>query len=61
MSRYINQDNVGNYTETISNMNECRWMYDDVCCNDESDCVADYPDEETCRKCELFTKEDGKI
>lgn len=61
MSRYIEQDKHGNYTETIASMNECRWMYDDCCCNHDSDCVADYPDEETCKRCKLYEKENGEI
>lgn len=32
---------------------DCRWYHDEVCCNDDSDYCADYPDEYgSCKYCE---------
>ena len=47
----------------IVSMDECRYLIDEVCCNDKSQQCCDFPHpEEYCAKqCPFFTKEDGKI
>ena len=44
----------------IDDMNKCKWLCDGVCCNDESECLADYPTHkcESIEECELFEKEE---
>ena len=56
MSRHLEKIN-GENVESIDDMKKCRWLYDEVCCNGMSDCVADFPSAEYCSKCVLFTKE----
>ena len=43
MSRTLDYNN-GNLIEEIESMDVCRWRINDVCCNDKSDYLADYPD-----------------
>lgn len=45
----------------VDDINKCKWLCDEVCCNDESECLADYPPHkcESIEECELFEKEDG--
>ena len=47
----------------VDNLNKCKWLCDEVCCNDECDYLADYPPHkcESIEECELFEKEDGVI
>lgn len=42
-------------------MDECRWLVNDVCCNDSSDQCCDFPHaEEYCKKrCPYFTPEEA--
>ena len=44
----------------IDDINKCKWLCDYVCCNDESECLADYPTHkcESIEECELFEKEE---
>lgn len=61
MSRWI-EGTFGRKTLiTIADMNECKYMYDDICCNDESEHCCSYAFEDDCKGCELFEKEDGVI
>ena len=55
MSRQLTTEN-GKVKETIKNPDECIWLYDEVCCNDSSEWLADFP-HEFCSKCRYFTKE----
>lgn len=32
----------------------CKYLYDEVCCNDSSDFLADFPAKEDCAKCPLY-------
>ena len=59
MARHLEKTPKGDYRETITNINQCRWLYDEVCCNDRCDIVADYPDPELyCkRRCKFYEKE----
>lgn len=36
----------------------CKWLYDEVCVNDESDYCADFPDKEYCTRCRFYESED---
>lgn len=71
MSRYLeyNRRN-GSWSTKLEDMNMCKWLVDDVCCNDKCDCLADYPyprsicelDEDGENSaCGCFEKEDGII
>ena len=59
MSRWIEDAPDGGYITTIADMDECKYMYNEVCCNDESECCGCYAFEDNCKRCELFEKEDG--
>ena len=61
MSRWMEKDKDGVIHQGIISMYQCRFLIDDVCCNDKSDQCCDFPHEEYCRKCEHFVKEDGII
>lgn len=42
---------------------KCKWIIEEICCNDKSPCVADYPNSNMCKSkkdCEFFEKEDGE-
>ena len=51
--------------QEIENMELCKWLIDDVCCNDKSDCLGDYPSPfckcESLNDCNCFEKEDDEI
>lgn len=58
-------DENGKVTDMrIDDMNKCKWLCDEVCCNDKSPFLADYPypyvDCDSNKGCEYFEKEDGK-
>ena len=57
MSRWIEKLPDGTYHEGIADPGKCRWMYDEVCCNDKSPCAGDFADEDDCDYCGLFEKE----
>lgn len=70
MSRWLIKNEDGTYTHKIENMDICKWRINDICCNDKSDCLADYPYpsficemEEDGKNyyCDCFEKEDGKV
>ena len=63
MSRWITRNDDGSITTTISELDECRWLYNEVCCNDECEECADYPypSEKCLGSCPFFEKDDGKI
>lgn len=58
MSRWI-EEKDGKTIITIADMEQCKWMYNEICCCDKSDEVADYPYH--CDTCKYFEKEDGKV
>ena len=58
MSKQLVNDN-GKRTETIKDPEKCAWLYDEVCCNDSSEWLADFP-LEFCQKCRYFTSEERK-
>ena len=58
MSRWI-EEKQGYTIIKIADMDECSYMYNEVCCNDESELCGDYPAQEDCAECLLFKKEEG--
>lgn len=60
MSRWIEIEG-DDYKVTIADMDECKHMYDGICCNDENEWCCDYAYEDDCKSCKLFEKEDGAI
>lgn len=65
MSRFLTKKEDGTYLEEIESMEVCKWRINDVCCNESSQYLADYPYPFCeCRDkkyCEYFEKEDGKL
>ena len=67
MSRFMSSEEDGSILEEIESMEVCRWKINEICCNDKSDCLADYPfPNEICfieskNRCEYFEKENGII
>ena len=61
MSRWMEQSSDGTIRQGIISMDECRYLIDEVCCNDKSDQCCDFPHEEYCQRCPHFTKEDGVL
>lgn len=60
MSKWIKECDNGKNEVSLDNPDKCDWMYNEVCCNDKSDYVADYPNEYDCKNCKLFKKETFK-
>lgn len=62
MSKYIDYQPM--HIDEID-YNKCKWLYNQVCCNDKSEFLADYPyprckcEDDTYCKC--FEKEDGEL
>lgn len=62
MSRWMEKDSDGIIRQGIVSMDECRYLIDEVCCNDQSDQCCDFPHEEYCRRhCPHFTEENGLL
>lgn len=62
MSRWIQKDEDGSITQGIVGMDECRYLVDEVCCNDRSEQCCDFPHPDYCKtRCPHFTEEDGVI
>ena len=59
MSRNIVQRD-GKVIETIESMEDCQYLWNEMCCDDRSGYFT-YCPKEHCKKCSLFTKEDGII
>lgn len=67
MSRYItsNEKDTNTFIEEIESIDICKWRINDMCCNENSDYLADYP-YPTCKceskdDCNYFEEEDGVI
>lgn len=60
MSRWNDSEN-GNHIEEIADMEQCRWLMNEVCCNSDCPCVADFPGEGECDACPYFEEEDGIV
>jgi len=64
MSRYLTRKEDDTYIQEIESMDMCKWKINEVCCNDSSIYVADYPPQGMCennKRCKYFEKEDGVI
>ena len=62
MSRWADTREDGGIREEIASMDECKWLINEVCCNDQSDECCDFPHTEYCKtRCPHFTVEDGVI
>ena len=60
MSRFIEENGDGYNVVTLDDKTKCAWMYNEVCCNDKTDYLADYPDRDDCAECPYFKKETMK-
>ena len=60
MSRWI-EGNGRRLQNNDSRYGQLKYMYDEICCNDESEHCCDYAFDDVCKRCELFEKEDGVI
>jgi len=51
--------------QEIESMDICKWLINDICCNDKSDALEDYPyPRSICENkygCGCFEKEDGIV
>lgn len=57
MARHLEKTEDG-FKEVIYDFTQCRWLYDDVCCNEKCDMVAYMPTPTLyCKKCRYFEKE----
>ena len=49
----------------IQKTTKCKWLIEEICCNDKSPFLADYPYPRTMcenkKTCKYFEKEDGKV
>lgn len=59
MSRWV-EDKNGRLQESIAFMDQCRYLYNDICCYENSEYLGLDVSKE-CETCLLFTKEDGII
>lgn len=58
MSSWLTKNPDGSYTQTIKDADQCKWLINEVCCNDSCDQCFVYPDtEEYCPKCPHFEPE----
>ena len=60
MSRYIEQNPDGTLAETLADPDQCAWMFNEICCNDQSEHLADWPPEGYCEHCPFYAPEDMK-
>ena len=57
MSKWLEKMGDGRYKVILADLDGCKYMYDEVCCNDRSEWCCDYPGED-CKACKLFESED---
>ena len=62
MSSFLSQNEKGEYIKEIESMEVCKWRINEVCCNDKSPYLADYPHPyckcESLKDCKYFEKEE---
>lgn len=62
MSSWLEKDDNGNYVKQIESIDICKWKINEVCCNDKSEYLADYPYPfckcESLEDCKYFEKEE---
>jgi hypothetical protein len=56
LSRFLTKTENDETIEEIESMKKCKWLINEVCCNDKSDCLGDFPYPSSI--CEI--EEDGK-
>ena len=61
MSRWIDIDKNEKVVEEIAEMDECKFLINEVCCNPECPLNKDFPFESDCEQCAFFTEEDGVV
>ena len=56
-----NEDGTKSDRILVDDITKCKWLCDEVCCNDKSECLGDYPEHkcESENECELFERENG--
>ena len=66
MSSFLIKNENGEYEKEIESMEICKWKINEVCCNDKSQYLADYPSlfckcesKEDCKFFELETEREG--
>ena len=64
MSSFLSRNDDGTYKKEIESIDICKWKINEVCCNDSSEYLADYPypncKNKKKKQCKYFEKEDGK-
>lgn len=62
MSRFVTQEG-DKFIEEIESMDVCKYMINDVCCNEECEHLGSYPfvDCDSKLACKCFEEEDGII
>ena len=64
MSSFLSRNKDGTYRKDIESMDICKWKINEVCCNESSEYLGDYPYPyckcESKKQCKYFEKEDGK-
>lgn len=63
MSRFLTSNPDGTYLEEIESMEICKWRINEICCNEKSEELGDYPNCkcENKKQCRYFEKEDGVV
>ena len=65
MSRFLTKKDDETYLEEIESMEVCKWRINDICCNESSEDLGDYPyPREKCESkkgCRYFEKENGVV
>lgn len=49
----------GKIIKKLDDPKKCKYMYDEVCCNDSSKHIADYPGKDDCKRCMFFEVADN--
>jgi len=62
MSSFLYKNEKDDYIKEIESLDICKWKINEVCCNDKSEYLADYPYPyckcESIKDCKYFEKED---
>lgn len=62
MSSFLIKNKNGECEKEIESMEICKWKINEVCCNDKSEYLADYPSPfckcESKKDCNFFEKEE---
>lgn len=62
MSSFLSKNEKGQYIKFYDDLRECKWKINEVCCNDKSEYLADYPSPfckcESKKDCIYFEKEE---